>query len=111
MTTQTIAQPLIFLPRFPKINLRFFWILSLISIIGLLTFYIFQVNTMTKEIYFLEDYKKNLTILERENETLEINSAQLSSLGNIDGLINELNFKKAGKIKYIHLIESSVAAK
>jgi len=111
MTTQTIAQPLIFLPRFPKINLRFFWILSLISIIGLLAFYIFQVNTMTKEIYFLEDYKKNLTILERENESLEINSAQLSSLGNIDGLIDELNFKKVGEIKYIHIIESSVAAK
>ncbi len=111
MTTYTIPQKAIILPKFPQVSLKSFWILGLISIMALSVFYVFQINSFTKEIYSLKGYENKLASLERENEALEINSAKTNSLANLDSLVKEQNFKKAGNVKYIRIIESSVATK
>lgn len=91
-----------------KFSLKIFWILSALSIILFLAFYIFQANSMVSEKYLLKDYQKKLNNLSRENEFLEINSAQVNSLGNIENLVKDFGFEKVGQVHYIQVLESQV---
>ncbi len=80
-----------------------------ISILFLLSFYVFQVNSLSKEIYLIENYEKQLNQLSEENEALEINFSEVNSLKNIVSYLQTQNFERANKIKYIHILETSVA--
>jgi hypothetical protein len=105
----SISHPLInFKWRF---SLRIFWILGFISILGLLVFYIYQVNSLTREVFLIEAYKKKREELSENNEILEISLAKSSSLENIEDYLKTHNFEKASKPKYIRILESSVATK
>ena len=108
--TQSISQRLVVLPKFPKIGLKFFWILSFISIISLLIFYIFQVNAMIGKIYLIQNYQRKINELSRENKTLGINFYQANSLSTIESLVKNLNFEKVERIHYIQVLESQVVA-
>ena len=91
-----------------KISLKFCWISSLILIISLLVFYIFQLNLLFSQTYLIQNYEKNLEQLSKENATLEINSIQANSLGGIEAQIKELGFEKIENIEYIRVLESTV---
>ncbi len=109
--TQPISQRLVVLPKFPKIGLKTFWILSFISITSLLIFYIFQVNSMIGETYLIQNYQGKIKELSQENKTLEINFSQANSLSIIESLVKNLNFEKVERIHYIQVLESQVVAK
>jgi len=109
-STQSISQRLVVLPKFPKIGLRAFWILSFISIISLLIFYVFQVNSMIGETYLIQNYQRKINELSRENKTLGINFYQANSLSTIESLVKNLNFEKVEQIHYIQVLESQVVA-
>jgi len=109
--TQSISQRLVVLPKFPKIGLKAFWILSFISIISLLIFYIFQVNAMIGETYLIQNYQRKIKELSQENKTLEINFSQANSLSTIESLVKNLNFEKVERIHYIQVLESQVVTK
>ncbi|XOB41708.1 MAG: hypothetical protein ACKKMS_03260 [Candidatus Nealsonbacteria bacterium] len=109
--TQSISQRLIVLPKLPKIGLKAFWILSFISIISLLIFYIFQVNAMIGETYLIQNYQRKIKELSQENKTLEINFSQANSLSTIETLVKNLNFEKVERIHYIQVLESQVVTK
>lgn len=87
----------------PSFNLRFFRALSLISIISLLVFYIFQVTLLAKDQYLLQDGQKRLTNLADEKEALEINFSKIQSLANLDAYFSSQDFEKAKQIKYIQI--------
>lgn len=91
-----------------KFNLKVFGILSFFSILTLLAFYIFQINSVVSEGYQIKNYEKKLNELSRENETLEINSIQINSLRNIEEKIKELGFEKVGPVHYIRVLESQI---
>lgn len=93
------------------LNLKVFWILSFISILALLAFYVFQVNALTQEIYFSQSYEKKANQLSQENRFLEINFSRANSLKNIESYVQAQNFEKIGKVEYIRVLESTVAAK
>lgn len=80
-----------------------------IFILFLLSFYVFQVNSLNKEIYLIENYEKQLNQLSGENEALEINFSEVNSLRNIVSYLQDQNFERANKIKYIHILEAFVA--
>jgi len=105
----SISRPLISFKW--KFNLRIFWILGSLSILGLLVFYIYQVNSYTREVFLIDAYRTNVKELSEKNEILEINLAQLSSLKNIEDFLTLHSFQKVSKTKYIRILESSVAAK
>jgi len=105
-----ISQGSALLPKFPKISLKFFWILSLFSIISLLIFYIFQVNAMIGKIYLIQNYQREIKELSQENKALQVNFSQVNSLPAIESLVKNLNFEKAEKIHYIQALESHVVA-
>jgi len=107
----SISRPLInFKLRF---SLRIFWILRFAAIFGLLVLYIYQVNSFTREVFLIEAYQKKIKELSENNEALEINLAKAGSLKNIEDYLKMHNFTKAEaeKIKYIRILESSVAKK
>ena len=108
--TQSISQGLVVLPKFPKISLKFFWILSFISVISLLIFYIFQVNSMIGETYLIQNYQRKIKELFQENKTLEVNFYQANSLSTIENLVKNLNFEKVEQVHYIQVLESQVVA-
>lgn len=85
-------------------------VLNFISILVLLVFYIFQVNALTKETYLIQSCQKKLSQLSAENETLEVNFSRANSLANIEDYLQNQNFEKVSQVKYIYILESSVAA-
>lgn len=91
-----------------SITLRLFWLLTILSVVALLAFYVFQVNAVVSERYSVQKYEKRMSEISRENQNLEISSAQTNSLDNIIALLGELNFEKADKIHYIQVLDTQV---
>jgi len=96
-----------------KINLKLLFVPSLVLIISLSIFYVFQIGSLTKEIYLIKDYEKGLDRLSKENEILEINHSKLDSLNNIENYLLDGNFVKtnAKQVKYIQILGSTVVTK
>ncbi len=109
--TLTLNHPLIIKPLKRLITLRLFWLSVILSVAALLAFYVFQVNAVVSEIYLIQKYEKRISEISRENQNLEISSAQTNSLDNITALLGELNFEKADKIHYIRVLDTQVVAK
>lgn len=86
-------------------------IIILALITSLLVLYIFQVNFLTREVYFVQTYENQLKTLTQENKTLEIDFSKVSSLSNIDDYLQNKNFVKVSNVKYIKILESQVAAR
>ncbi len=92
-------------------GMKFFWVLLFsISITALLIFYIFQVNFLTEETYSLQVSEKKANQLSGENETLKVDFSKLNSLTHIENYLLSQEFEKVGQVKYIRILESSVAA-
>lgn len=90
---------------------KIFLTIILISTLTLLVFYIFQVNTLANETYLIQSCEKKLSQLSGDNETLEVSFSKADSLSNIENYLQSQNFEKVSQVKYIHILESSVAAK
>ncbi|MBU3942482.1 hypothetical protein KKA24_00700 [Patescibacteria group bacterium] len=94
-----------------KFDTRCFCILGALAVLFLLAFYIYQVNAETSEKYSISNYQERISELSRENNNLEINSAQAGSLSSIAESIKELNFEKTEKIEYIKIMDTQVVIK
>ena len=104
----SIVRPLILRRKF---NLKLFYILTFLSIFSLLVFYIFQINSIIQKTYLLQNYEKELTKLQEENQNLEINFAKSNSLENLESLVQNLNYEKVEKIRYIQVLGGQVVTK
>ena len=94
-----------------RLNFKSFYFLSAIVLFTLLVFYIFQVTSLAKETFLLQNYQKRINELARDNENLEIDLAQTNSLEKIGKLAESLNFAKTDKVRYLQLIEGQVVSK
>lgn len=59
----------------------------------------------------MKDYQNKIAMLLQENKNLEINLAQISYLENIQKKTAELNFEKIQTIRYIQILDNSLAKK
>jgi len=109
--TLTLNHPLIIKPLKKLITLRLFWFLAVLSAAALLVFYVFQINAAVSERYSIQKYEKRTSEISRENQNLEISSAQTNSLDNVTAFLGELNFEKVDKIHYIRVLDTQVVAK
>jgi len=82
-----------------------------ILILTPLVFYIFQVNALTRETYLIKNYEKNLGQLSSESETLKVDFSKVNSLSNLENYLQNGNFEKVTQVKYIQILESSLAAR
>ena len=107
--TYPISQRLLSLPRFSYfISLKFWLILSIVLIMSLLAFYIFQITAVISEGYQVQNYQKKISKLSEENKMLEINSTKINSLENIENKIQGLGFERISKTHYIQILENSM---
>lgn len=109
MNTLTLNHPLVVKPLKRPIFLKLFWLLTVLSIVALLAFYVFQINRLVSEIYLVQKYERRISEISTENQNLEISSARTNSLDNMIALVGELNFEKADKIHYIQVLDAQVA--
>ena len=87
------------------------WTLFIFSMLGFTAFLILQINCLARDAFLLKEYRQKLNQLSNNNEGLEIHLAQSSSLKNIENYLQSKNFVKAGQVKYIQILEASVAQK
>lgn len=59
--------------------------------------------------YLIKDYQKQVDNLLKENKNLEVNLAQISYVENIQKKTAEMNFSKVQTIKYIQILDNSIA--
>jgi len=90
-------------------NKKFLIIISIL-IFTPLVFHILQVNALTRETYLVKNYEKKLEQLYSESETLKVDFSKVNSLSNVDNYLQDGNFEKVTQVKYIRILEGSVAA-
>ena len=124
MNILTLNQPFLIRYRF-AFNLKLFWLLVFALILSLLVFYIFQVNTLTRENYLIKNHQKEILKLSQEKENLEINFSKFNSLTNLENYLNNQNslnsqaslltginsWEKVSQVKYIRILENQVVKK
>ena len=84
---------------------------SVILIIGLLIFYVFQINTEISVRFSIKEYQKRITELSNQNKILAINSTQNGSLEKMAEIIASQDFEKIDKIHYIRILDTQVVVK
>lgn len=95
--------------NFPELNWKVICFAGLFVTLLLLIFYVWQVNGLTKGSYLVGSYEKQISQLTEENKNLEVSFAESSFLGQALQKIQDLNFEKAASVKYIQILDNSVA--
>jgi len=94
------------------IALKNFWTIAFALILSLLVIYIIQVGGLTKDKYLLRAYEKELVFLSNNNKFLDIDFSKMNSLSHIDQVLaKNSGFVKTNNVKYIKIIESSIASR
>lgn len=98
---------------------RFFYLIphrAFIVLLSILVFllsalYMFQVNEMALENYKIQICQEELQRIAQQNEVLETSFVKTRSLGNLESLVQDLNFESIDQIHYILVVESPVVSK
>lgn len=93
----------------PAVNWRAICFVGFFMSLALLVFYVWQINDLTKGSYMVNSYEKQISSLSDENKNLEVSFAESSFLGQALDKIQALNFQKVTSVKYIQILDSSVA--
>jgi hypothetical protein len=93
----------------PAINWRAVCFIGFFVSLSLLGFYILQINDLTRGSYLINSYEKQINKLSDENKNLEVSFAENSFLGEALAKVQALNFQKTSSVKYIQILDSSVA--
>ena len=104
----TIFPKLILKRKFSK---KVFWILSCLLFIFLLSFYIFQINSLTSNTYLLQKYEEKIKEIGEKNTRLEIQLAELNSLENLEKFVENLNYERVEKVRYIQVLGGEIVIK
>jgi hypothetical protein len=94
---------------FPSINWKAVCFAGFFMSLALLVFYVWQINDLTRGSYLINSYEKQISKLSEENKNLEISFAESSFLGQALNKIQALNFQKTTSVKYIQILDNSVA--
>src|SRR3989344_4973308 len=115
MTTLTLniksAQDKISSLEVKRLNFKIIYLLGIFTIIFMLFLYVFLVNNLTGGVYLIKNYNKELNLISNQNKTLETNFAKINFLNNISEGAKAMSFEKTKNIKYIQILENSLAKK
>ena len=93
----------------PVINWKAVCFVGFFVGLSLLIFYVWQINDLTKGSYLINNYEKEISKLNLENKNLEVSFAENSFMGQALSKIQALNFQKTTSVKYIQVLDNSVA--
>lgn len=87
-------------PKIGRVTLSFFLVM-LICALGV--FYIFEVNNLATKGYEIDRMEKQLNELKKENESLQIQAAELKSMYKIEEKTKEFNMIAPKDMSYMNL--------
>lgn len=93
----------------PLVNWKLVCLAGFSICLGLLVFYVWQINALTRGSYLINDYQKQITKLSDKNKNLQISFAENSFLGQALEKIHALNFQKTTSVKYIQVPDNFLA--
>jgi cell division protein FtsL len=73
--------------------------------------YIVSINDLSIKGFILQDIKKDIALLESENERYEVSAMTLTSYQLIDEKAKRLGMIKVDNIEYVSLVDGAVAKK
>jgi len=92
-----------------NINWKIICIAGFFMACSLLIFYAFLINELTGETYLIKSYGKQINALSQKNRNLEVSFAKTGFLGSVEQRAKELNFEKTTSVKYIQILDASLA--
>jgi len=95
--------------NFPKVSRKALYILGILFCLSMLVFYIYLVNELTMSAYLIRNYNKEINLILGENKILEAHFTKASLLEQTMEKIKELGFEKTTNIKYVQILENSLA--
>jgi len=95
----------------PRINQKFWLLISLAFLITLASVFFWQNNQIIARTYQLQHLQEKLTDLEKENQFLEASTGKENSLSNLEELIKGLGLEKVQNINFIQAMGKSVVAR
>jgi hypothetical protein len=94
-----------------KFNMKAFGMAGFALVFALIGFYIFQISAVTQVSFTVVDYEKKIAQLDKEFKNLQLNFSDASSLSGLEEALVARGYEKVGKIHYIQVLDSAVAAK
>jgi cell division protein FtsB len=82
-----------------------------LSIIFLLSFYVFQIQAITKMSFNIATYEKKLAGLSQENKNLETDFSRFNSPENFESLLKNSQYELVQRVHYIQISENQVVVK
>lgn len=107
MTTAILKLKSVSLPEI-KVNWKMICVFAVAACLPLLVLYAWQINSLTKGTYLLENYEKQINKLSEENKNLQVSFAESSFLGQALQKVQAMNFVKTTSVKYIQITDNSV---
>ena len=92
-----------------KINWKIVYSSGILLSLLMLVFYVYLVNGLTMGTYLIRNYDKEINLLLDENKILENSFTKISLFKQVTDKAKELSFEKTTNIKYVQIIESSLA--
>ena len=83
--------------------------MGVVTLLSLLSLYVFQVNSLTTLAYFAKNQETKLTKIAEESTGLETLHRAHFGVVSLEQLAKNLRFEKISKMTYIHILTGSVA--
>lgn len=94
----------------PHANWKIVLFLAVAVMFFAVLFYAWQVNSLTRGGYIVEDYQKQIKKISGENKDLQVSFAESSFMGKAMARAQEMNFEKTTSIKYIKILDNTPTA-
>jgi len=95
--------------KLPVVNWKTIYAIGISLILVMVVSYIFLINQLTEGIYLIKEYNNKISDLYKENNVLQSEFAKSNFMENVVLKTKELSFEKTKDIKYIQVIDSSLA--
>jgi len=107
MLNPSMIRPLVFKCKFSMKALGFAGFALVLALIG---FYVFQVSAVTQASFAIGNYEGQIADMDKEFKNLQLNFSGKSSLSGLEEALVANGYEKVGKIHYIQVLDTAVAA-
>ena len=94
----------------PNVNWKLMTCTAVLFSVAMLVSYVFLVNELTKGVYLIKNYNKEITSLSRQNNLLQTEFAESGFLGKVTQRAHNLQFEKTTHVTYVQVLDSPLAA-
>ncbi|OGZ84711.1 MAG: hypothetical protein A2599_03655 [Candidatus Staskawiczbacteria bacterium RIFOXYD1_FULL_39_28] len=93
----------------PTANWKAILFVALLGVFISLSFYAWQINSLTKGAYLINSYQNEIAKLTDDNKNLQASFAESSFLGHALAQVEGMSFEKTTSVKYIKIMDNFVA--